>query len=233
MKKNFKLYAIAWAILLAVYNAIVFSVQALPRFEITYDARFWLSWALILVAFVGQLFCAYIAFKAENKEKLFLNIPLITVSYAGAVAMTVVGSACMLIPNCPYWIAAVVCLLVFAISAIGVIKAKAAAEIVSEVGQKVKVQTFFIKALTVDADILMARAKNDEIKAECKKVYEAVRYSDPMSNDALSSAESQITIAFAEFKAAVEKDDTDLVKSCADKVLILLKDRNNKCKLLK
>ena len=108
-----------------------------------------------------------------------------------------------------------------------------AAEEVEKIDQKIKVQTFFIKALTVDADSLLARAKSDAVKAECKKVYEAVRYSDPMSNDALASTESQITVAFAKLTAAVGADEIEAVKTAAEEVIILIGDRNRKCKLLK
>ncbi len=226
MKKNFKYYIAIWVVLIAIYNVVVFTVEALPGYEINYDARFWISWRFILAAFVGQLICAYTSFKPKNNEKLFLSIPLITQSYSGAIAMTIIGSVCMLIPDFPYWIATVVCVLVFAFSAIGVIKAKAAAKIVSDVSAKVKAQTFFIKALTVDAETLMVRAKNDEIKAECKRVYEAVRYSDPMSNDALASIEGQITVAFSKLSQAVAEDNTATVKELSNELIILVSDRN-------
>ena len=93
--------------------------------------------------------------------------------------------------------------------------------------------TFFIKSLTVDAESLIARAKNETIKAECKKVYEAVRYSDPMSNSALSSIESEITITFAKLSEAVVDDNFETVSEFTSEIIILLGDRNNKCKLLK
>ncbi len=233
MKKNFKYYIAIWAVLLAVYNVVVFTVQALPGYEINYDARFWIAWGFILAAFVGQLICAYTAFKAENNGKLFLNLPLITQSYSGAVAMTAIGSACMLIPNFPYWIAAVACVLVFALSATGVIKAKAAAELVSDVEEKVKAQTFFTKSLTADAETLMARAKSEEIKSELKKVCEAVRYSDPMSSDALAGIEGQINAAFSRLTQAVADNQAETVKELSNELLLLINDRNKKCRLLK
>ena len=75
MKKNFKYYIIAWAALLAVYNVVVFAIQPLTGF-VKYDTVFWIAWAFVIAAFVGQLICASVAFKAENSERLFLNIPL-------------------------------------------------------------------------------------------------------------------------------------------------------------
>ena len=79
----------------------------------------------------------------------------------------------------------------------------------------------------------MASAKSEAAKAECRKVYEAIRYSDPMSNDALASVESQITVKFAELSDAVKEDNVEQVAEIANEVIILLGDRNKKCKLLK
>jgi hypothetical protein len=79
----------------------------------------------------------------------------------------------------------------------------------------------------------MASAKTEEIKATCRKVYEAIRYSDPMSNDALAAVEWQITIKFTELSEAVKANDGDRVSELANDVVILVGDRNKKCKLLK
>lgn len=104
---------------------------------------------------------------------------------------------------------------------------------VQNLGQKVKEKTLFVKMLTVDAESAMSRAKSDAVKAEAKRVYEAVRYSDPMSSDALSGVESQITLKFDSFSQAVDDDDYELAKANADELLILINDRNKKCKVLK
>lgn len=234
MKKNFKFYVIAWAILLAIYNLTVFLVKPiLPGYVFNYDARFWISWGVIIATYLGQLFCAKVAFDSKNKEKLFLNLPLITESYASLITATIIGSILMLIPNWPAWIAAIVCAAVLGFSIVSVIKASVAADLVSEIDDKVKTKTFFIKSLTFDAESLIARAKNETIKAECKKVYEAVRYSDPMSNPALASIESEIIIKFSKLFDAVASDDVSVVAERAKELVILLGDRNGKCKFLK
>ena len=181
MKKNFKSYAIIWAVLFAVFNIVVFLARpVIPGYVVSYDVRFWIAWVFIIASFAANLLCANKAFKAENLEKLFYKVPLITVSYTGLIAMLVLGGALMLIPNCPVWIAAVACAVVAAFTAIAVVKADWAGDAVGDVHEKVKTQTQFIKLLTVDAESLLDRAKSDAVKTECKKVYEAVRYSDPM-----------------------------------------------------
>lgn len=234
MKKNFKFYALIWAIVLAVFNLVVFLVcPVIPGYVINYDARFWIAWAFIIAAFIGNLVCAYFAFKSENLKKMFYNLPLITVSWSALIAMLAVGCALMLIPNCPAWIAAIVCIVIFAFNAIAVIKAVWAADTVGKVDEKVKTRTAFIKNLTVDAESILARAKSDAVKAECKKVYEAFRYSDTMSNDALSVIEAKITVKMDELATAVGTDDAMKVKEIADELVILVGDRNKKCKALK
>lgn len=233
MKKNFKFYIIIWAILLALYNLTVFLVKpVIPGYVINYDARFWISWGVIIATFIGQLLCSKVAFDSKNNEKLFLNIPLITQSYIALVVATIAGTALMLIPDCPTWIAAIVCAAVLGLSVISVIKAKVAADIVSETDDKIKAQTSFIKTLIVDAESLMSRAQNETAKSAAKKVYEAVRYSDPMSNDGLSGIESEIAIKFNQFAGAITANSDDIA-TIADELIVLITDRNKRCKLLK
>ena len=234
MKKNFKSYALIWAIMLAAFNAVVFLVRpVIPGYAVNYDARFWTAWGFILAAFAGNLVCAYFAFKAQSLKKLFYNLPLITVSCAGLIVMLVLGGALMLIPGCPAWIAAVVCLIAAAVTAAAVVRADWAGKAADAVEEKVQAQTSFIKTLTVDAECLLDSAKSDAVKAECKKVFEAVRYSDPMSNDALSSIEAEITVKMSEFTSAVVDDDATNAKDIADEFVILVGNRNKKCKLIK
>lgn len=231
MKKNFKYYALIWIILLAAFNAVIFFVRPIiPGYVMNYDARFWIAWAFILVAFVGNLACAYFAFKAENLKKMFYHLTLITVSRSALIAMLVAGCVLMLIPICPAWISAIVCILLLAFNAIAVMKAGWAADAVGKIDEKLKTQTSYIKNLIVDAERLLARAKSDAVKVECKKVYETVRYSDPISNEALSAIEAKITVKMDEMSTAIDIDDVDKVKSIADELLIFLEDRNNKCR---
>lgn len=234
MKKSFKNYAMIWGILLAVWCAVVFLVRPIiPGYVINYDARFWIAFVFIVLAFIGNLVCDYLAFKAENSKKMFLNLPLITVSWSALITMLIVGSVLMLIPNCPAWITAVICIIILAFNAIAVIKAGWAANAVSKVDERVAAQTSFIKSLIVDTESILSRAKSDAVKEECKKVHEAVRYSDPMSNDALSVIEAKITVKVDEFSSAVGVDDAEKAKEIAGEIIILVADRNKKCKAVK
>ena len=54
-----------------------------------------------------------------------------------------------------------------------------------------------------------------------------------MSNDALALVESQITVKFEELSEAVKTDDANKAMEIANEIIILVGDRNKKCKLLK
>ena len=233
MKKSFGIYSIVWAICLAVFNVITFVTPNEIGGVSKFGGSFWVGYIFITVAFVGQLACAFVAFKAENLKKFFYNIPLLSISYGGLVAMLIVGSVFMAIPVLPEWIGIIVCVIILAFNAIAIIKATAAADIVSGIDGKIKVQTFFIKSLSVDAQSLMTSAKSDELHAEAKKVYEAIRYSDPMANAALSDLDAQIERQFNAFSDAIKADDAELAKETADALVEMVERRNQKVKLLK
>ena len=233
MKKTFNYYSICWLIALIVFNVITFVTPSEIAGISKFTGAFWTGYIFITLAFIGQLGCAYKVFKAENLKKLFYNIPLISISYTGLIIMLIVGIVCMAVSFIPYWVGVIVCLLVFAFSAISVIKATVAVDVVSEIDEKIKEQTQFIKLLTADAEHLMSSSKTAELKAEAKKVYEAIRYSDPMSNEALADIEGQIQSEFAFFTQVIRSEDLELAKSVADGLFNLIDARNNKCKVLK
>ena len=76
-------------------------------------------------------------------------------------------------------------------------------------------------------------AKLPEIKDSAKKVYDALRFSDPMSNDALVDIESHIKEKFDVFMKAIKDENVKATESNAEELLVLICDRNNRCKLMK
>ena len=104
---------------------------------------------------------------------------------------------------------------------------------VDEVDQRIKAKTLFVKSLIVNAEQLMSTAKNSELKTLTKKVYEAIRYSDPMSDAGLVDIENKIQKQFEEFRGAIMSEDAELSAELANEVIVLIDSRNKKCKLLK
>lgn len=222
---------IVWAVMLVLFNVIAFMSFGIET-VVKYTPSFWIGYGAINLMFILQLVCTAVAFKSDSAQKMFYKLSLITTSYSGLVATFIVGGICMLFAPL-YWVGVIVCAIVLALNVIAVVKASAVAGEITKIDEKVKAQTFFIKTLTVDAQSVMARAQSETVKAECKKVYEAVRYSDPMSRAELMDVEEQIKMRFSAFFEAVVNNDEQAASVLANDVIVLLGDRNNKCKLLK
>ena len=234
MKKHFKNYALLWTIIFVAWCAVVFLVRpVIPGYTIIYDSRFWISFAFIVISFVTNLICAFTAFKSDNLEKIFMNLPLVTISRTALIITVIAGSAIMLIPDCPYWIAAVVCALLSLFNVVSIFKASWTAETISDTEEKIKTNTSFIRELTSDVQSLMSRAQDNETKALCKKVYESVRYSDPVSNSNLSQIEDEISTKFNELSLAVDENNAVKAKELSDELVVLIKERNTKYKAFK
>lgn len=233
IKQSFKFYIIIWAVFLVLFNIVCFVTPAQMAGMNKFGGAFWSGYIFIMLAFIGQIVCAGFAFKAENLEKLFYSLPLITVSYTGLVLMLIAGSVIMAVPDLPNWIGIIACLLILALNAVAVVKASVAAGFIENIDQSVKVQTGFMRELTAEAESILAYADDETIKAECKRVYEAFRYSDPVSHEKLSGIESQIEKLLSRFTEEVKQKNETAVTETVENLCKLISERNRKCKLYK
>lgn len=234
MTKKFKNFIIIWIVEFVLFVGVTFLVPnkifGITRFD---KAVFWIAFALVVLSFALELVIAYKFINEENDMKTFLRIPLMKIVCISVTICLVVGLLFMLLPVIPTWIGAAVCLIVAGLTVIACAVPSAAVNYVNEIDQEVKVKTFFIKELTANAEALLACAKGDEIKEECIKVYEAIRYSDPMSVASLHVIDNKIADEFLLFSDAVKSGALESVKPLAENLLALIKERNVKCKLLK
>lgn len=231
--KKFKFYIAGWIVLVVLFNVVAFATPTEINGVNKYSGMFWPAYVCLMLSCLLQLGCTYYAFKnADTVNKLFLNLPIITISYTGLLVTALFGVIAIAVPTIPTWIGIVIAAIMLGLVALSVIKAAAAAEIVESSEIKRKEQTYFIKSLTADALTALSVASTKEDKEIAKKVYEAIRYSDPVSSDALSGIESQITIQFTKFSEALMNKSENAVQLGED-ILILIDGRNNKCKLLK
>lgn len=254
--KKFLIYAVAWLVIFAMFCAITFIIpdffkKTETSYEPVYDENgtlietkevekviasrykspvFWVAFVLAILSFIGQLACAFFAL---GEEKSFFGLPLIYTSAGALIATAIICSICMVVYKWLGWFGIIVCILTFGFSAISVIGAKMAGSSVSEVDKKIKTKTMYIKMLTADAQTTVAKAESDEMKKIATKVYEAVRYSDPMSDPALQAVEEKITEKFGEFDSAVAGGDVEAAEATSKALIILITERNTKCKILK
>lgn len=144
-----------------------------------YAGAFWPGYIFVILVFIVQLICSYIAFSEKNNQKFFYKVPLITISYTGLIVTSVVGIICMFIPNVPIWLGIVLCLIVLIITIVSLLKANLASSIISSKDDEIANSTAFMKEMTAKAKALWDADKNNE---DLRKLYEAFRYADPKIN---------------------------------------------------
>lgn len=235
MKKSFKLYIIAWLAALALFNVITFVTPNEINGVSKFDTLFWIAYAAITACFIAQFLTTLFTTKTGSLQKVFYfyNFPLLRISVIALLVMLIVGGLCMAIIQIPDWIGIIICCIVLAVNIIAYSKASIAVDTISAIDQKIKTKTFFIKSLTVDAQTLTYKAQTDDMRALVRNVYEAIRYSDPMSDSALGAVENKITAEFENFAKFVSENDLSAAKNSCNELLTHISERNMKCKILK
>lgn len=234
MKSAFSKYAIGWGLALVLFNAITFvmppEISGYDRFE---EPRFWIGYGIVTVFMIAQLACSYFIFRSGNLTRVFYGLNLAKVSVSVLVSMTIAGVVCMAFEIIPDWLAAIVCAILLSVNVVAYLRAAAAVDVVENIDKAIKTKTMFIKMLSADAQVLHTKAQSDEMSALTHKVYEAIRYSDPMSNEALNAVEDKLEAQFDSFSIAVKANDyADAQKWCGE-ILSSVTERNAKCKILK
>ena len=100
-------------------------------------------------------------------------------------------------------------------------------------GEKTKKETSFIKSLITETDILRNQVADTELKNQLNSLYEAVRFSDPVSSPVLADVEMRISDELNILKAAVTLNETEKMVESIRKLNALIYERNQKCKLSK
>lgn len=232
MRTTLRTYIIGWALLLGLFNLIAFIFPAILTEE-KYTVSFWIGYGVITAAFIGQLVCACLSLRSSSPKRTFYNLSLFSTSLGGLMATFVVGILCMLIAPLPYWVGAIICPVILVFNIIAALKAGVAISIVERVDREVAARTFTIRSLTADAEALIAEAGTEELVALCNTVYDAIRYSDPMSADELNGIENDIELAFSEFATAIRARAEAKAQDIAKSLTALIKNRNARCRLLK
>ncbi len=227
MKNGKKYYLIAWIVAVVVFNLIMF---LLPNKMLNpTEGAFWVIYLTVTASFIGQAVCSYIYAKKEEKQERFLLIPIAYISYIALLMTLMLALEALTLQFLPVWFTVIVAVVVLAYYALAVFRTLAAAEMVMEVEKDVTQKTEFIHTLTAKAKALESSAP-EELRPMAKKVYESLRYSDPMSSAVLNAVEREIVELYGAFSEAVKRGVAEVVEKKADALCEKLNERNELCK---
>ena len=228
MKNIVKVYSIIWILAVALFNIIVFITPNDIANKL--NGSFWVGYVFIMLAFIALFMCTAIALKADTLTKVFYRFSIISICYISIGVMLIIGSMSMLIPILQPWLCIILCSLVLGMNIISVLSSVSSATIVENIDKKIAEQTTFIRDITDEADSLLSETMLPELKTEVKKVYEALRYSDPMDNTKLADINKQISEKYCAFVEAVKSCNLDSARLTGNNLIALIDRRNILCK---
>lgn len=222
MKKNRSIAYAVLGIAFVLFNVIAFAIPTVKT------STFWVAYVFTVIAFISQIAIWKFAFKdADTLKSKFLGIPLISVGITYLIIQLIAFAVFMAFPLTASWIAIVVCALILGISAICLIGTETGREEINRVEEKVEKKVFYIKSLQVDIEMLANSETDIDTKAALTRLAEKIRFSDPMSSDALADLEAEIIEKVKELKTADNKSEIITVLDS------LITERNKKAKILK
>lgn len=231
INKNMKTAAIMLAIAFVVYNVILFVAAGF----VDHNAVFWLSWVFVLLGFVTMAIVGvFLGEEGLHMRDWIFGFPMLRYTYIYIIGELVLSVIFMLCEHTASWkLAFILQFILICIYLVFVVGCFFAKRTIHEVKTNTKDKTTFIRMLRVDAEMLVEKCNDAETKALCQKLAEDIRFSDPMSNEALFELEKEITLAVSSCNDAIAAGDLETAKELCGKASVLLTERNKKCKVLK
>ena len=225
MKKDTIRGIIALTVVLALYILIAFLIPFI------HTATFWVSFVFTLIAFCVVAASIYIAFvKNPDAKSRFYGFPIAKLGVIYGVVQLIAGLIFMALGVwIPVWVAVLIYAIALGAAAIGLISADAVREEIQRQDVKFKKDVSFMRNLQSKVCQMATQCDAPELK----KFAEDIRYSDPVSSDALGDIEQELAAAVEELQAAVVDGDSESVAQLCRKASAVLSERNRLCKLNK
>lgn len=226
---------IIFAVIFIVYNILVFVIP------FKRNAVFAVAYIFTLISVTAFAASYIFAFeKTKTLKSKFLSFPIFRVGLLYLITQFILGILLMALTSfigIYVWIAVILCILILAFAIIKTMTLDTAREKIENIAVKEEINTSFISSLQIEIKTLTNRVSNESIKNKLFDLYEAARYSDPVSGGGLAEIESDIKIKFEKIKSVINKneDEDEDVKTLIliDEMNGLLTERNEKCKLTK
>ena len=225
MKKDILRTIAVGIISLIVYNLIAFAVP------FNHTAAFWVSYGFTMFAIILVFIATSVAFLRDPEAKSrFYGFPIARVAVIYGVAQITFSLLVMLVAKwIPWWVPTVLYAVGLGAALIGLISVEAVVEHVQTQDEVVKVNVQLMRSLQSKVNQLAAQTEN----AAVKELAEELRYSDPVSSEAIADAEADLEVVVDQIQNAYINGDTEAMERMCRKANVLLAERNRLCKLNK
>ncbi len=231
MKKNATRWRVILAVLLVVYNVIVFAVP-FPK-----NAVFFVSWLFTLAAIGMQVYVVRTAFyRGEGVKSKFYGWPIARfgVMYlAVQLALGLVFMALGFTLAVPVWLPLVLYIILLGVLAVGLIASDAMRDEIVRQDTALKRDVTCMRTLQSKAASMIQLAHDEQTRKLLEKFAEELRFSDPVSSASLRDIEADLTACVDELHQALTDGDEASIPLLERKAVSVLMERNRLCKLNK
>lgn len=231
MKKNSARWWVIWAVVLAVYNVIVFAVP-FPK-----NAVFFVSWVFSVIAIAAQVYVIRTAFyKGESTTSKFYGFPIAKLGVLYLIVQLALGLMFMALGfalTIPLWVPLVLYIVLLGAAAVGLISTEATRDEIVQQDKKLKKDVSCMRTLQSKVMAMVPLAKDASVRIALEKFAEDIRFSDPVSSAELEAAESDLSTCVDDLQQAVLDNDQEAALSLEKRAEMLLAERNRLCKLEK
>lgn len=221
-KKSIGMSLAIWAIVFVVYNLLIF------LFLKPQTAVFWLSYGFMVLAFGLQILGMYLSFKDFSVQAVFFGIPLAQFTLFYFCAEFFMSLVFMIFQFITWKIPVFLQILLLAVYAVVAIVSVATRDAAVAAKDKVQKSAAVMRNNTVDIEMLQDEAKDPELKNQLRRLAEAVRYSDPMTNDIVADVDARIRQETFALQTYCQDGDVNQAKDSCAKLQRLYVERNKK-----
>jgi len=229
MKRDQMRGVIVGAVLLVLYILIAFLIP------FVHTAVFWVSFLFTLVAFALAAVALYTAFlKKPDARSRFYGFPIARIGVVYWLIQLILGLVFMALGQwIPVWAAVLVYAIALGAAVVGLISADAVTDEIHVQDRRLKEDVTLMRTLQSRLNQMAAQCQRPDDATAVGKLAEELRYSDPVSKEALKDAEADLRAAVDELEQAVVENSGDAIRQLCKKASTLLAERNRLCKLNK
>lgn len=217
--------------------AVVFVVFTVAAFAIPFRKTgvFWLSYVFGVVAIAAQIYVLQVAFTGQKSlRSKFYGFPIARVGVVYLVVQLVLSLVCMaLAAILPIWAVVLADVVVLGAAAVGFVATDAMREEIQRQDTVLKKDVSAMRAMQSMSRSLVSQCGDPSLRAELEKLSEALRYSDPVSSDALVEIEAELKGLLDEAQKAIVEQEYEAAGTLCRQAMGVLNERNRLCKLNK
>lgn len=225
MKKNTIRGAIGLSVLLILYVLVAFLIP------FAHTAVFWWSVLFTLIAFAVAALSVYIAFvKNPNARSRFYGFPIAKIGVTYGIVQLALGLVFMALGAwIPVWVTVLICAIALGVAVVGLVSAEAVVDEIDTQDRKLKKNVAFMRDLQSKVNQMASSSDLPEVK----RLADEIRYSDPVSGEALTEIERELSATLDELQGAIVDGDSETIPTLCKKASATLAERNRLCKLNK